>query len=325
MPSQPRLVLHVVPFSHPCLAVSAALDRLGHEYETVVLKPAGRATRSKRSTARGAARSPVCSSTTSRCTARRRSSPASTSCTPMPASTRRRAPTRSARPRPGSRRSFRPPPACSSSARCTSAPSRWGPSPASTSSTRAGSTSRSRRCGRPGATWRSPPSGSTPRCRSCRRSWTRSTRCWTSGALGGEEPTAADFQLGSSLHLLAQIGDVRPLVEERPAAKARLHPVRARQGRRLGRRLPARLGSVAAVLSGPEPPPPRARLYRLICERGEAETRRDGAAQRAADPRADPLGRRGAGRGRARSSSPRSGNRSWRRSSPARCRGCGGR
>lgn len=41
MPSQPQLVLHVVPFSHPCLAVSAALDRLGYEYETVVL-PTGR-------------------------------------------------------------------------------------------------------------------------------------------------------------------------------------------------------------------------------------------------------------------------------------------
>ena len=38
------------------------------------------------------------------------------------------------------------------------------------------------------------------------------------GAAGGEQPTAADFQLGSSLHLLVQIGDVRPLVEERPAA-----------------------------------------------------------------------------------------------------------
>ena len=38
------------------------------------------------------------------------------------------------------------------------------------------------------------------------------------GAAGGEQPTAADFQLGSSLRLLAQVGDVRPLVEERPAA-----------------------------------------------------------------------------------------------------------
>jgi glutathione S-transferase len=38
------------------------------------------------------------------------------------------------------------------------------------------------------------------------------------GAAAGEAPTAADFQLGSSLHLLNQIGDVRPLVEARPAA-----------------------------------------------------------------------------------------------------------
>jgi glutathione S-transferase len=38
------------------------------------------------------------------------------------------------------------------------------------------------------------------------------------GAAAGEAPTAADFQLGSSLHLLAQIGDVRPLVEQRPAS-----------------------------------------------------------------------------------------------------------
>lgn len=40
-----------------------------------------------------------------------------------------------------------------------------------------------------------------------------------SGVLSGEVPTAADFQLGSSLHLLVQIGDVRPLVEERPVWK----------------------------------------------------------------------------------------------------------
>jgi glutathione S-transferase len=38
------------------------------------------------------------------------------------------------------------------------------------------------------------------------------------GTIGAERPTAADFQLGSSLHLLVQIGDVRPLVAERPAA-----------------------------------------------------------------------------------------------------------
>jgi glutathione S-transferase len=39
------------------------------------------------------------------------------------------------------------------------------------------------------------------------------------GTIGGDRPSAADFQLGSSLHLLVQIGDVRPMVEERPAAR----------------------------------------------------------------------------------------------------------
>lgn len=38
MSAQPKLVLHVVPFSHPCLAVTAALDRAGLEYETVTFK-----------------------------------------------------------------------------------------------------------------------------------------------------------------------------------------------------------------------------------------------------------------------------------------------
>jgi glutathione S-transferase len=37
MPPQPKLVLHAVPFSHPCLAVSGALDRFDLEYETVDL------------------------------------------------------------------------------------------------------------------------------------------------------------------------------------------------------------------------------------------------------------------------------------------------
>ena len=35
MSDQPKLVLHKVPFSHPCLAVEAVLDRHGLEYETV--------------------------------------------------------------------------------------------------------------------------------------------------------------------------------------------------------------------------------------------------------------------------------------------------
>ena len=37
------------------------------------------------------------------------------------------------------------------------------------------------------------------------------------GVVGGDEPTAVDYQIGSSLHLLVQLGDVRPLIEGRPA------------------------------------------------------------------------------------------------------------
>jgi glutathione S-transferase len=39
------------------------------------------------------------------------------------------------------------------------------------------------------------------------------------GLIGGERPNAADLQIGSTIRLLMSIGDVRPLVEGRPAAK----------------------------------------------------------------------------------------------------------
>ena len=39
------------------------------------------------------------------------------------------------------------------------------------------------------------------------------------GLLGGEEPNAADLQIGSSLALLLSISDVRPLIEGRPAER----------------------------------------------------------------------------------------------------------
>ena len=38
------------------------------------------------------------------------------------------------------------------------------------------------------------------------------------GLLGGEAPNAADLQIGSTLRLLASIGDIRPLLESHPAA-----------------------------------------------------------------------------------------------------------
>jgi glutathione S-transferase len=39
------------------------------------------------------------------------------------------------------------------------------------------------------------------------------------GLLGGEPPNAADLQIGSTVRLLMSIGDVRPLIEGRPAAR----------------------------------------------------------------------------------------------------------
>ena len=36
--------------------------------------------------------------------------------------------------------------------------------------------------------------------------------------LGGEQPNAADLQIGSTIRLLLTIADVRPLVEGHPAA-----------------------------------------------------------------------------------------------------------
>jgi glutathione S-transferase len=45
------------------------------------------------------------------------------------------------------------------------------------------------------------------------------------GLLGAEQPNAADLQIGSTVRLLMTIGDVRPLVEGRPAARlARYFP-----------------------------------------------------------------------------------------------------
>ena len=39
------------------------------------------------------------------------------------------------------------------------------------------------------------------------------------GVLGGEQPNAGDLQIGSTIRLLVTIADVRPLIEGRPAAK----------------------------------------------------------------------------------------------------------
>ncbi len=58
-----------------------------------------------------------------------------------------------------------------------------------------------------------------PTSRRCPASWSGSTRWIAEGVLGGEQPNAADLQIGSTIRLLLSIGDVRPLIEGRPAAR----------------------------------------------------------------------------------------------------------
>ena len=59
----------------------------------------------------------------------------------------------------------------------------------------------------PGPTWRGCPPSSQ-----------RVDGWIDDGLLGGQQPNAADLQIGSTIRLLASIGDVRPLIEGRPAA-----------------------------------------------------------------------------------------------------------
>jgi glutathione S-transferase len=39
------------------------------------------------------------------------------------------------------------------------------------------------------------------------------------GIVGGDQPTAADLQIGATLRVLLNVGDVRPLIEDRPAGR----------------------------------------------------------------------------------------------------------
>ena len=61
------------------------------------------------------------------------------------------------------------------------------------------------------------PCGWPRTSRGCRRSSTTSTRSPPTGIVGGEQPTAADLQIGATLRVLLTIGDLRPLIEGRPA------------------------------------------------------------------------------------------------------------
>jgi glutathione S-transferase len=220
MSEQPRLVLHVVPFSHPCLAVSAALDRFGQEYETVTLETGRQGDEVEK--IYGAGRrtvpgllvddEPVHGTSTIFARLGELHPDAGLYPTPVAEQIRELEPglaedlQMSARVLVFGAMHFRP----------------------ESMATFAGIDQLD-------------PGGVDFAIKSMRGAWRyldiSAQRVYDtlqalpaqlyavdalleSGALGGEQPTAADFQLGSSLHLLVQIGDVRPLVEERPAWKA---------------------------------------------------------------------------------------------------------
>lgn len=218
MPSHPQLTLHVVPFSHPCLAVSAALDRLDLDYETVTLVTGGHAEEVERIYGEGrktvpgllVGEDPV-HGTASIFARLDELLPEAGLYPQATAAAIREAEAGIAEDLQSSARvlvfgalHFRP----------ESMGTFAGAGPLD-------------------------PAGVDFAIRTVRASWRYigiTAECVHStlqelpaqldavdallaaGAIGGDVPTAADFQLGSSLRLLAQVGDVRPLLEERPAA-----------------------------------------------------------------------------------------------------------
>jgi glutathione S-transferase len=217
MPAQPRLVLHVVPFSHPCLAVSAALDRLGQEYETVTLETGRQGDEVEEVYGEG-----------------RRTVPGLLiDDEPVHGSSTILARLDELWPDAGLY-----PAASAEAIRAAEA----GLTEDLQSSARVlvfgAMHFRPESMGTFAGVDQLDPGGVDFAIKSMRAAWrylgidaqrVHATlqalpaqldavdALLESGAIGGAAPTAADFQLGSSLHLLVQIGDVRPMVEERPA------------------------------------------------------------------------------------------------------------
>jgi glutathione S-transferase len=219
MASQPQLVLHVVPFSHPCLAVSAALDRLGHEYETVELVTGQQGDEVEKVYGEGCRTVPglLVDEDPVHGTAA------------IFARLDELHPDAGLYPEAVAEQIRELEPALAEDIQMSARVLVFG-----------AMHFRPESMGTFAGVAQLDPGGVDFAIKSMRAAWrylgitaerVHATlqalpaqldavdALLEAGAIGGERPTAADFQLGSSLHLLVQIGDVRPLVEERPAAK----------------------------------------------------------------------------------------------------------
>jgi glutathione S-transferase len=219
MPAQPRLVLHVVPFSHPCLAVSAALDRLGLEYETVTLETGRQAGEVEEVYGEG-----------------RRTVPGLlVDEEPVHGTSTIFARLGELHPDAGLY-----PPAVAEAIRAAEPALAEDIQMSARVLVFGAMHFRPESMGTFAGADQLDPGGVDFAIKSMRAAWrylgidaqrVHATlqalpaqldavdALLEASVIGGEQPTAADFQLGSSLHLLVQIGDVRPLVEERPAAR----------------------------------------------------------------------------------------------------------
>ncbi len=217
MAAPPQLVLHVVPFSHPCLAVSAALDRLGLEYETVTLVSGGHGDEVEAVYGEG-----------------RRTVPGLTiGEEPVHGTAAIFARLGELHPEAGLY-----PEASAEAVRAAEAGLAEELQTGARVLVFGALHFRPESMGTFAGAGQLDPAGTDFAIKTMRATWRyleiTAARVHETlqalparldavdalieaGAAGGDEPTAADFQLGSSLHLLAQIGDVRPLLEGRPA------------------------------------------------------------------------------------------------------------
>ena len=216
----PSIVLHAVPPSHPCMTVEAALRLKSLEYERVDFAPGEHPAEMEKRYGAGRATVPGMHG-------RRRAGPrlagdpraAGGAGARSGAVPRGRSPMPCARPSAGATSSCRTSAAGCRGARCTSGPRRWARSPARASWTRPGRTGRCATCAPPGSTTGITCKQLAEDLAGLPEKLAHVGALAADGVVGGDAPTAADLQIASTLRVLLTLGDLRPLLEDGPAAE----------------------------------------------------------------------------------------------------------